>query len=95
MPCARCAVTIAGMADAETIVLALIKRMVETGALDMDDINSIADELAAEDADSAHQVRMSALEAMIGELESNADYQANVRRKSIRLVDADGGNSEG
>ena len=82
------------MADAEAIVLALIKRMVETGALDMDDINSIADELAAGDADSAHQVRMSGLEAMMGEPDSRADYQASVRRKSIRLVEADGGNSE-
>ena len=80
------------MADAEAIVLALMKRMVETGLLDLDDVNAIADEL---DDDSAHQVRMSGLEAMMGEAETEAEHQAKVRRKSIRLVEPDGGKRGG
>ena len=91
----RCAVTIAPMADAEAIVLALLKRMVEAGTLDMDDVNAIADELQAADPDSAHQVRMSGLEAAIGTVSSAAGHQAATRRRSIRLVGPDGGKPEG
>lgn len=79
------------MSRDDRIALALIRRMAETGALDMDDINAIADELATEDADGAHQVRMAGLEAVIGTPTSPADHQASIRRRSIRIVGPDGG----
>lgn len=79
------------MADADSIVLALIRRMVETGALDMDDVNAIADDLEAEDAEAAHQVRLSGIEGSIIKTTTAAEHQAGIRRRSIRLVDPDGG----
>jgi hypothetical protein len=83
------------MADPELMLLALLTRMVETGALDMDDINAVADALEPQDADGAHQVRMAGIMGSIGEPETEADHQAAVRRRSIRLVDPDGGKPNG
>jgi hypothetical protein len=79
------------MSSGELIILAVLRRMVETGALDMDDINAIADDIEAENADAAHQVRFAGLEGVIGEPESPADHAANIRRRSMRLIEPDGG----
>lgn len=80
------------MADAEAMILALVKRMAAIGALDLADINAIADELEPQDADAAHQIRMAGLEASIGSPTGPAAHQASIRRRSLRLIDPDGGN---
>ncbi len=82
------------MADLETMIVALVRRMVERGVLDLDDINAIADELAGKDAEGAHLLRFSGLEAAIGPVPGEAEHQATIRRRSMRLIEPDGGKLE-
>jgi hypothetical protein len=77
------------MPEPDPTVLALLKRLVSVGVLDMDDISAIASDLPA---DAAHDVRLAGMSAIIGGAVSAADHDATVRRKSLRLVDPDGGN---
>lgn len=66
------------MSDA--IALALIRRLIETGALSADDVNIIADRVAREAPMAAHQIRCELLDTML-------PSEAEQRRRVIKIID--------
>ena len=78
---------------AEELVMALGMALVRAGHLDLDDIVDAAERAAM--SGSPHAGTVAHLLNVIGlcaDAPSPADWQAEQRRKQIRIVSADGGN---
>jgi hypothetical protein len=73
--------TVGAMAETpDPAALALIKQLYKRGLIDLDDIEEMADEAGPE---SAHLIRMMAIEA---EAPSQADWEAERARRQFRVV---------
>lgn len=74
----------------DSIALALIRQLCRAGVLGADDIDVIAAELeAAGRTDDAHAVRC---ELLAADAPTQAEWEAEQRRKRLRVVPPDGGN---